>query len=229
MSPANAAAIERLPLYTLLLAAGLLWLVWQTGLDHWLAGQIYSSETGWAWRHHFITSTLMHRVGKPLSILAWLVLCFFWIRVRRAPAPVRRDFLLMLIAMPATGILAWGLKHWFEADCPWDLIEFGGERPFAPWWDYPLAMRPSMHCFPAGHASAGYAWFSAYFFLRRHRPEWARAAFFTALALGLFFGIGQQLRGAHFISHDLVTLMMCLACNALLFACLGSPAQSTRR
>ena len=31
----------------------------------------------------------------------------------------------------------------------------------------------------------------------------------SALVIGLVFGIAQQLRGAHFLSHDLWALMVC--------------------
>lgn len=35
------------------------------------------------------------------------------------------------------------------------------------------------------------------------------------LTLGLVFGIGQQLRGAHFLSHDLWTAWLCWLCASL--------------
>ena len=36
-----------------------------------------------------------------------------------------------------------------------------------------------------------------------------RRTYLHVLLLGLVFGIGQQLRGAHFVSHDVWTLGLC--------------------
>jgi len=72
-----------------------------------------------------------------------------------------------------------------------------------------LWLRTGEGCFPAAHASAGYAWVCAYFAARSLGVSWAKWLLVGALALGFLFGFGQQLRGAHFISHDLWTLAIC--------------------
>ncbi|RYE95440.1 MAG: hypothetical protein EOO41_05650, partial [Methanobacteriota archaeon] len=64
-------------------------------------------------------------------------------------------------------------------------------------------------CFPAGHASAGYAWVALYFCALALRPAWRMPALWMGIAAGLLFGIAQQLRGAHFLSHDLWSLAVC--------------------
>src|SRR5690606_20864867 len=64
-------------------------------------------------------------------------------------------------------------------------------------------------CFPAGHASAAYAWFGFYYFAREYMPRWKWWALTAVCALGAVFGAGQQLRGAHFLSHDIWTLGLC--------------------
>ena len=61
---------------------------------------------------------------------------------------------------------------------------------------------PRGHCFPAAHASSGYALVAFYFALRERHAAWARCALLIGLATGLLFGIAQQARGAHFLSHD---------------------------
>ena len=42
------------------------------------------------------------------------------------------------------------------------------------------------------------------------RPAWRIPALGVALAAGAAFGIAQQLRGAHFLSHDLGALALCV-------------------
>ena len=64
-------------------------------------------------------------------------------------------------------------------------------------------------CFPAGHASAGYAWVALYFFFLATRPAWRWRGLAIGLATGAVFGISQQLRGAHFLSHDIFAMIIC--------------------
>ena len=68
---------------------------------------------------------------------------------------------------------------------------------------------PPGRCFPAGHASAGYAWLALFFFFTAVKPACRRWGLAIGIGLGLLFGIAQQLRGAHFLSHDVFTAMIC--------------------
>ena len=111
-------------------------------------------------------------------------------------------------AVTATALVA-AMKRGTHMDCPWDLLRYGGEKAY-----YGLFTRrpPGLGgagCFPAGHASAGYAWVALYFFLLATRPRWRWWGLGLPLASGLVFGIAQQLRGAHFLSHDVWSLMLC--------------------
>jgi len=65
------------------------------------------------------------------------------------------------------------------------------------------------HAFPAGHASGGYCFLSVYFVLLRYRSHYREYGLLFGLTIGFIFGVGQQLRGAHFPSHDLVTIVIC--------------------
>ena len=69
------------------------------------------------------------------------------------------------------------------------------------------------HCFPAGHASAGFAFIGGYFVFRNVAPRTARIWLQASLASGLLLGLAQQLRGAHFMSHTLWTALVawCIA------------------
>ena len=54
----------------------------------------------------------------------------------------------------------------------------------------------------------------------------ATSSNFIGLGLGLLFGIGQQLRGAHFLSHDLWSLAICWTVSLVIFR-LFWPAEAT--
>jgi len=120
--------------------------------------------------------------------------------------------LLASVLLSLAGVAA--LKQLLPIDCPWDLLSYGGSQQFvglfSPW----PANRAPNACFPAGHASVGYAWLGLYFYCRQLLPRLALPALMLSSVLGLVLGINQQLRGAHFISHDIATAAWCwsMAC-----------------
>ena len=191
----------------------------QLGGDRWIAGHLYLWEGGrWALRDAVATSTVIHQAGKQLSALAWLgvVACALVAWRRPAWRAWRRPLLYLALAvLLSTSLVAW-MKSWTHVDCPWDLIGFGGTRDYHALLAALPAHAPRGHCFPAGHASAGYAWLALFFFFGQTRPRLRRVGLGVGLGMGLVFGIGQQLRGAHFASHDAWTLMICWVVALLL-------------
>lgn len=190
------------------------------GLDQRLADAVYAWEGHrWALKEAFATQQLVHRGGHDISLLAWCAACAVWAwslhaehrRIWRKPLSY-----LVLATLATTLLVAW-IKSWSNMDCPWDLLRYGGERPFVGLFEVrPLGIGRA-RCFPAAHAGAGYAWLSMYFFLGVVRPRWRWVGLLVGLGTGLTFGVAQQLRGAHFLSHDLWTLAICWALALLLF------------
>jgi len=197
--------------------------------DQWLADLIYRAEGGqWALRDAWWTSHALHRGGKHLSTFAAGLVLLALLRacIDRRWKPLRRPLLYLLLAVGlSTGIVAL-LKSWTQMDCPWDLQRYGGLRPFIGLFQSRPAALGHAACFPAGHASAGYGWVALYFFALRLRPQWRWPALAAALAAGLVFGISQQLRGAHFLSHDLWSLAISWTVAALLYLAMFPPAQA---
>jgi membrane-associated PAP2 superfamily phosphatase len=206
-----------LPLLAVLAASGVL-MGW--GGDQWLADQFYRLEGHhWALQNAWLTSHLIHKGGKWASTfgaLLAIVLCFHAWRSERAAAWRWPLLYLVLAVALGTGLVSL-LKSVTHMDCPWDLTRYGGTRGFVGL----LAARPhgmpAGVCFPAGHSSAGFAWVSLYFFALMVRPAWRWGGLAAGLLAGGVFGLSQQLRGAHFLSHDLWTLATCWTVSLLLF------------
>lgn len=180
--------------------------------DFFLADLVYAAEGhAWALRDSWATTTLLHEAGKAVVTSAWLVALLGWIwsladrRLKRWRRPLGYLVATTLIA----ALMVSTLKAATAMDCPWDLQRYGGNRPFVGLLQFRPAGMPSASCFPAGHASAGYAWVTLYFFLREVRPALRWKGLATALLVGATFGISQQLRGAHFLSHDVWSLLVC--------------------
>lgn len=190
------------------------------GGDLWLADHLYQLEGNhWGLRDAWLTSGLIHRGGKWLSVGASLVVLA---ALARAGTDIRwrqlrRPLLYLLLALGLSTGLVSLLKSLTHMDCPWDLDRYGGTRSFVGLFEARPPDMPSAACFPGGHSSAGYAWVALYFFAWVVRPQLRGRLLATALLAGAIFGAGQQLRGAHFLSHDLWSLGISWLVAATLF------------
>jgi len=198
--------------------------------DQWLADHIYRWEgSRWAFKDAWWTTHVIHRGGKNLSTLAGVLVMLALLRAcldARWKA-LRRPLLYLLLAVGlSTGLVAL-LKSMTQMDCPWDLQRYGGLRPFIGLFEARPELLGRAACFPAGHASAGYGWVALYFFALQVRPRWRWVALATAVATGLAFGFSQQLRGAHFLSHDVWSLAVSWTVAVLLYLLMFPPATAS--
>ncbi|WP_110655783.1 phosphatase PAP2 family protein [Salinicola halimionae] len=189
------------------------------GIDFHIADYLYQWEGGqWLLRDNVIAKSVFHDDGRTLSELMGVVLIVLTVTafLKKGWNHWRRPLLYLIAAVTASTVTVSLIKNAISMDCPWDLARYGGNLPFIGLWEVRPAGMPDTACFPAGHASAGYAWIALYFCLTVMVPQWKLLGLAIGLGMGLAFGIDQQLRGAHFLSHDLFTLMICWSCSALL-------------
>ena len=97
-------------------------------------------------------------------------------------------------------------------------IRYGGDKPFFSIFDYPELLKPSSHCFPASHASVGFTWIAVFFYFQVKNRLHKNKVLFVVLLLGFSFGAAQQIRGAHFISHDIWSLIICLSTSIFIYS-----------
>ncbi|MEP6633264.1 MAG: phosphatase PAP2 family protein, partial [Luteimonas sp.] len=194
-----------LPLAGFLLLAGVLFV---TKADMWWADRLFAWEGHrWALKSSFATEELIHKIGRLLSIVAWVctTIAWLWTLKQARFAQWRKPLAYLVVSVLVATLLVSWVKSWSNMDCPWDLLRYGGDRPYVAL----LQLRPvglgRGRCFPAGHASAAYAWMSLYFFFLVVRPQWKWWGLALSAGAGLLFGFSQQVRGAHFLSHDVWT------------------------
>src|SRR6187399_416095 len=131
----------------------------------------------------------------------------------------RRSAGFVLLAMLLATLIVGGLKLVTNVDCPWDLAGFGGNNPYiALFADRPDAL-PRAQCFPGAHASSGFALFCFYFVFRDSSRRLALWMLATAIAVGITFSIGQEARGAHFLTHDLTSAAIVWFVQLGLYCC----------
>ncbi len=186
-------------------------LAWEAaGADAWMA-QLAGGATGFAWRQHWLLNAVLHSGGRLLAWALGMALCLgvWW-----PLGPLRllhwRARLQLAAGVLLSVLLVALLKSVNPAACPWSLVDYGGQAlPVSHWRWFGAAAGARGGCFPAGHASAGFAFIGGWFVFRQVAPLQARRWLLAALAAGLLLGLAQQWRGAHFMSHTLWTGWLC--------------------
>jgi len=173
-------------------------LFYSSSSSHWLG----SGDGNW-WAHD-----LIHDGGRWLAraLGAWALVMWLASFVTVRARPWRRSAGFVFLAMASSIVIVGLLKTVSNVDCPWDLAEFGGDRPYVALFADRPDLLPHAQCFPGAHSSSGFALVCFYFVLRDRSRRFASWALCIAGLVWAVFALGQQARGAHFLSHDLASL-----------------------
>ena len=189
-----------------------------SGLDLPMA-RWFGSATGFALESHWFWRDLLH---DDIRQLPWLVelallasIAFPLGSLKRLARGRRTQFALTtLIAL----LVVSSIKIHSSTSCPWDLREFGGVARYVSHWAWGSTDGGGAGCFPAGHASAGFAFVGGFFVFRQVLPKTAWRWFAGAMLVGLVLGTAQQVRGAHYMSHTFWTAWFCWTTAAVIDA-----------
>lgn len=122
----------------------------------------------------------------------------------------RMDVLVALSTLAiAPSLVAWS-KATTNVHCPYELQRYQGTVPYAKVFEkFPPDQKPKSRGrgFPAGHASGGFALMSLAGLASTRRGRWIGLS--VGIVLGSVMGLYQMLKGAHFLSHTLVTAVFC--------------------
>lgn len=101
------------------------------------------------------------------------------------------------------------LKKFTKVPCPRNITEYDGEHPYVKVFQkYPknFHIKKRIKCWPAGHATSGFALMSLFFFFKRLRNKIISLMF--AIFVGWIIGIYKMLIGDHFFSHTIITMLI---------------------
>ncbi|WP_159715260.1 phosphatase PAP2 family protein [Geminicoccus flavidas] len=211
------------PILLLLLALLLSWSPLDVALQHWFhdpaAGWLVDAKAPWSRRLFYDgPKVALVILGVVLSLL---LLLGFW---RRGLRGIRRELVFLLLCLALVPTAANRLKQVTDVYCPSQTTEFGGRyRHVPPFGFHPEAKRSPGRCFPAGHASGGFAllslgWLSG-------QRAWRIAGVGLGLAAGSVMAAYQMAKGAHFLSHSLATLALAWLMIAMLASWFGLPCR----
>ncbi len=155
--------------------------------------------------------------------------------------PWRQGALIFILSLALVPLLVAGSKQFTNVYCPYQIRRYDGLYPYIKLFEsYPEGFHPKRagKCFPAGHATGGFAFMALYFVFRSRRAKMLGLA--SGLVLGWAMGLYQMLKGAHYLSHTVVTMLLawiiiCLVQEGVSTlgtrkhcAWMGVPAQSRR-
>jgi membrane-associated PAP2 superfamily phosphatase len=183
-----------------------------TGADLQLQALFYDSGTRqWIWSaSEPLTRLFLYDGPKLLLIVALAGLALSLVFRRHLPYMTRyargvRIVLLSLIFVPAT---VSALKATTDVACPRALTQFGGPVAYVGVFGrYSSVTKPqsAQQCFPAAHASGGFALLSLFFLFKSKRNR--RRALYVGLGAGWIMGIYKMIIGDHFLSHTVASML----------------------
>ncbi len=117
--------------------------------------------------------------------------------------------LIVLFSCVLVPLTIAGLKAETNTPCPKHITHYQGNLPYVTVFDtYPEGTRPeeSIRCYPAAHASGGFALLSLFFLFKSRRNR--RRAIAFALIVGWSTGVYKMAIGDHFLSHTIVSMLL---------------------
>lgn len=192
-----------------------------SGLDFALSRLFYQPGVGFVGRHSWLLEDVLHdRVKQLVILLGVLAIAGFVLSLLPTRLSAwRRPLGYLVLALALSTSIVTPLKALTGVHCPWSLSEFGGTETYTPLLSERAPTLKPGRCWPGGHATAGFSLLALFFVLRDRHPRTARYALALALGLGVVLSAGRVMQGAHFLSHNLWTLLfdwlICLGCYRL--------------
>lgn len=184
-----------------------------SGTDIWIQNFFYDPLTHqWALnREDPVLSFIFYDGIKRLIIIFNLIILIGLIAGWKRPflSKYRRGLLIVLLSSIFVPIIVGSLKAITNIPCPKNLEIYGGAYPHTCVWEkYPSTFcnQKKIKCWPAGHASGGFALLSLYFLFRTRKAK--IAALSGVMVVGWSMGTYKMLIGDHFLSHTVITMIL---------------------
>ncbi|HEX5329161.1 phosphatase PAP2 family protein [Sulfuricurvum sp.] len=121
----------------------------------------------------------------------------------------RRGLVIVVLSAIFVPVVVGSFKATTNLPCPKNLEIYGGNYPHTCVWEkYPstFCQEGKIKCWPAGHASGGFALLSLIYLFRTRKAKILAGA--TAMVIGWSMGTYKMLIGDHFLSHTFITMVM---------------------
>ena len=158
--------------------------------------------------YKFIFYDGIKRLLIIIAVLFLLSLVFFW--KKPLIQEYKRGIVILILSAIFVPMIASGLKKETNMPCPKDEVHYGGIYPrTAVWQEYPEEFKLThkrSKCWPAGHASGGFALLSLFFLFKKRRNKIIGLG--IGLVTGWSMGMYKMIIGDHFFSHTVITMVL---------------------
>ena len=188
-----------------------------TGLDLFFQDRLSDFTThGWMIdRHDSILRLAFYDLPKVFIIALGVALLGLAVGPARwrdrwpLAAPSRHHLFVAFLTIGTVPAVIGQLKATTNIFCPSEIRRYGGDAPYVRVMErYPADDRPTKRgrCFPAGHASGGFALLALSGLGRNRRAQMLGVA--LGLGFGGAMGFYQIAKGAHYLSHTVITALI---------------------
>lgn len=184
-----------------------------TGVDAYIQDHFFDAQTQlWMLDKHLQPYKFIFYSGakKAIIVLGVGILIFYIYAKKRGKFKTyQKGLLIVILSSILVPVVVGGLKKSTNMPCPYAEVRYGGKIDTIPVWErYTDANRPDDHkqCWPAGHASGGFALLSLYFLFKSRRNK--RMVVFVGLTIGWSMGVYKMIIGHHFFSHTAITMIL---------------------
>jgi len=184
-----------------------------TPIDIIVQNYFFNFDTSsWIWDNKEPISKFLFYDGikKTLILFVFLILCsLIFFRNKEIIKTYKKGLVIVLLSAIIIPATIGALKATTNMPCPKNIEYFGGSYPDVKLFDsYHIAFvqNKKIKCWPAGHASGGFALLSLFFLFKKRIHQIYALSF--ALTVGWSMGTYKMLIGDHFLSHTIITMLI---------------------
>jgi len=159
--------------------------------------------------YRFIFYDGIKRLLIIIAVLFLLSLIVFW--KKPLIQKYKQGMIILILSAIFVPAVASGLKSQTNMPCPKDEVRYGGVYPRIAVWqhytdEFKLQHPKKSKCWPAGHASGGFALLSLFFLFKKRKNKILGLAigFITGWSMGFY----KMIIGDHFFSHTVITMLL---------------------
>ena len=139
-----------------------------------------------------------------------LLLALIFFRKTKLVNDYKRGIIIVVLSAIFVPAITGFLKGETNMPCPKDEIRYGGVYPrIAVWQSYTSEFKlhhKKSKCWPAGHASGGFALLSLIFLFHKKKNKIIAGS--VAMVVGWSMGLYKMVIGDHFFSHTFITMVL---------------------
>ena len=184
-----------------------------SNVDVWVENLFYNALThNWLIdRNDKILKIIFYTGIKKLliALAAIMLLSLVVFRNSKITKEYKKGLIVVILSAIFVPLIVGGLKALTNTPCPKNTDIYGGNYPEIKVLDiYPknFHQKKRIKCWPAGHASGGFALLSLFFLFKSRKNK--KRAILLAMIVGWSMGLYKMMIGDHYLSHTIVTMLL---------------------